>query len=530
MREHVTQQSRVSPKVEAGKKTEFSTNRLSYRTPFLCAIQHRGDAPKSGFARASNLSKCFGCLLGLILLGFTGGAHAVTIAWNAVTNVPVSGYRVYQGNSSGLYTRSTNVGNTTQAVINGLSNGVKYYFAATAVNSSGMESAYSAEVAYTVPLTNSGLPTIQLTSPVAGAVFTEPASVSLAASVLSNGHTLTKVQFYNGTTLLGASTTAPYSYAWNNVPAGNYSVSARLLYDQSGTIDSPAVAVSVGSSRPPPPTGPTVVLTSPTNGAAFGIAANINLAAGVTANGFTISKVQFYSGSNLVSEATAAPYSAVWTNPTAGTYTLIARAVYGAGSTMDSPPVSIIVTNPAGLPPPWLTRDIGIPGAAGNVTVANGDYTVSGAGTIGGTGDSFRFLYQPLSADGEIRAQLTSFANAGSSGLAGVMIRESLSAGSRFAFMGVSPSGTFSTQRRTRTYGKASSGTYGNGKFPSVWVRLVRTGSTIKGYSSADGANWTLVDYRTVSMLSQIYIGLAVDSGQSSTLGTAAFSNVTAIP
>jgi Big-like domain-containing protein/fibronectin type III domain protein len=529
MREQSVEPNRVSLKVEAGKKAEFSTNRLSYRTPFLCAIQHRIDVPKTGFARASRLAKCFGCFLGLILLG-SGGAHAVTLAWNAVTNVPVSGYRVYQGNSSGIYTRSTNVGNATQAVINGLTNGVTYYFAATAVSSNGVESGYSGELVYTVPLTTNGLPTIQLTAPVAGAVFTEPASVSLAVSVVANGQTVTKVQYYNGTTLLGESTAAPYSFTWNNVLAGNYSVSARLLYDASGVANSPAVAVSVGSSRPPPPAGPAVALTSPTNGASFAASANINLGAGVTANGFTISKVQFYIGASLVSESTAAPYTAIWSNATAGTYTLIARAVYGAGSTTDSPPVSITVTNAGGLPPPWLTRDVGTISAAGNVSVASGAYTVSGAGTLGGFSDAFRFLYQPLSGDGEIRAQITSFASAASSGLAGVMIRESLTAGARYGFLGVSASGTFSTQQRMRTYGKATTGTHGAGKFPSVWVRLVRKGNTLTSYSSADGVTWALVDSRSVGMASQIYLGLAVASGQSSRVGTAAFSNVTAVP
>ena len=46
-------------------------------------------------------------------------------------------------------------------------------------------------------------PTIALTAPVNGASYTAPATINLAASVTANGHTITKVQFYNGATLLG---------------------------------------------------------------------------------------------------------------------------------------------------------------------------------------------------------------------------------------------------------------------------------------------------------------------------------------
>jgi hypothetical protein len=528
MREHSAEPNRSNSRIEAAKKHVLSAANSSERKPFLCAMQHSLGGPKPRFKRVGNFSSHFSCLLAVIVLYAAGGARAVTLGWNSVTNVPVSGYRVYQGKSSRLYTQSTNVGNVTQATINGLSNGVTYYFAATAVSSSGVESDFSAEFAYTVPLTTNTAPTIQLTSP-GGTLFTEPASVSLAASVVPNGHAVTKVQFYNGSALLGESSTAPYSYTWNNVLAGNYNVTARLIYDQGSVLDSSPVAIGVVAGRPPPSDGPTVVLTSPTNGSALLAQTEIDLAAAVTLNGFTVSKVQFYSGSNLLSESTTSPFTAVWTNATPGTYTLTARAIYDAGSTTDSPPVTIIVTDPAALPPPWLTSDIGTK-LAGNATTSNGVYTLSGAGTISGSLDGFRFLYQPLSANGEIRAQITSFSNGGSGGLAGVMIRENLTAGSKYSAMGIAPDGTIWVQRRTKTNSKVSGGTYGTRKIPNAWVRVVRTINGLASYSSSDGVSWALVDSRSVSMASEIYIGLIVDSGQSGALANATFANVRAVP
>ena len=65
-------------------------------------------------------------------------------------------------------------------------------------DTNGLESDYSAEVSYTVPLPTNNSPAIALTSPANGSAYVAPATISLAASVTANGHTITQVQFYNG--------------------------------------------------------------------------------------------------------------------------------------------------------------------------------------------------------------------------------------------------------------------------------------------------------------------------------------------
>ena len=61
-------------------------------------------------------------------------------------------------------------------------------------------------------------------------------------------------------------------------------------------------------------------------------------------------------------------------------------------------------------------------------------------------------------------------------------------------------------------------------------MRLVRTSSTFDGYQSTDGTNWLQVNSRSITMATNIYVGLAVASGSSSTLSTATFTNVTVVP
>ena len=76
----------------------------------------------------------------------TADAAQVTLAWNANTESNLAGYRIYYGTTSRDYDWSINVGKVTNYTVPNLTNGVTYYFAAKAYNTSGQESAYLLEV------------------------------------------------------------------------------------------------------------------------------------------------------------------------------------------------------------------------------------------------------------------------------------------------------------------------------------------------------------------------------------------------
>ncbi len=96
-------------------------------------------------------------------------------------------------------------------------------------------------------------PTVTLTSPAAGATYSAGATVPLAATAAANdGASITKVEFYSDTTLLGTDTTAPYSFGWTGVTAGDYSLYAKAYDSQGATAESTPVGVHVAS-------GPAVV-------------------------------------------------------------------------------------------------------------------------------------------------------------------------------------------------------------------------------------------------------------------------------
>jgi regulation of enolase protein 1 (concanavalin A-like superfamily) len=182
------------------------------------------------------------------------------------------------------------------------------------------------------------------------------------------------------------------------------------------------------------------------------------------------------------------------------------------------------------FPAPWQTADIGSPNSQGSAEYFNYTYTVKGAGTIGGTADTFRFAYQTLSGDGQIIARIALPQNTGTGARVGVMIRDALTPDSPFAFIGVDGSGNFYWQRR-RYYGSGHNTTAaGSGTAPSLWVKVTRSGSTFRGYKSTDGANWTIINSMGITMGTTVYVGLAVSSGDGTTLNTTVFDNVTVGP
>jgi len=76
-------------------------------------------------------------------------AATVSLGWNANPEPNIAGYRVYYGTAAAPFANLIDVGLPTATIIN-LENGVTYTFAVTPYNTSGVESAYSQPVSYTV--------------------------------------------------------------------------------------------------------------------------------------------------------------------------------------------------------------------------------------------------------------------------------------------------------------------------------------------------------------------------------------------
>jgi alpha-tubulin suppressor-like RCC1 family protein len=91
-------------------------------------------------------------------------------------------------------------------------------------------------------------PTVTLTAPAAGAVFNAPATITLAATASDSDGSVAKVEFFQGTTKLGESTTALFTYTWSGVVPGSYILSAKATDNQGATAQSATVSITVQSA------------------------------------------------------------------------------------------------------------------------------------------------------------------------------------------------------------------------------------------------------------------------------------------
>lgn len=91
-------------------------------------------------------------------------------------------------------------------------------------------------------------PAVSITSPANNASFSAPASISIQANATDSDGSIAKVEFFNGGTKLGESTSAPYSFTWANVAAGTYTLTAKATDNANGATTSGAVTVVVGTT------------------------------------------------------------------------------------------------------------------------------------------------------------------------------------------------------------------------------------------------------------------------------------------
>lgn len=197
----------------------------------------------------------------------------------------------------------------------------------------------AATTSSSVAVTVNAPPAVSIATPSSGATFTAPASITISASAADSDGSVSKVDFYNGATLIGTATAAPYAFTWSTVPAGAYSLTAKATDNRGAVTTSGAVSVTVTGAN----ASPSVTLTAPTNGATFNAPASITLSATASDSDGSISKVEFYNGTSLLRTDTTSPYSFSWTGVAAGSYTLTAKATDNKGATTTSAPVGISV-------------------------------------------------------------------------------------------------------------------------------------------------------------------------------------------
>lgn len=148
-----------------------------------------------------------------------------------------------------FFSGSTKLGEDTTSPYSFLWNNVSagnYILSAKAIDNLG-----STGTSSSIHIAVNDAPVVSLTAPADHSTFTTPVNITLEASASDSNGTVSKVEFFAGTTKLGEDTTGPYSLVWNNVSAGNYALTAKATDDQNAATTSNAVNITVQAGRVP---------------------------------------------------------------------------------------------------------------------------------------------------------------------------------------------------------------------------------------------------------------------------------------
>ena len=92
-------------------------------------------------------------------------------------------------------------------------------------------------------------PSVAITNPTDGAVFSEPANVTIQATATNSAGTVTNVQFLVGSTVLSNRTALPYVAVASSLAAGSYTLSA-IASESGGAKATNAVGITVVTPLP----------------------------------------------------------------------------------------------------------------------------------------------------------------------------------------------------------------------------------------------------------------------------------------
>ena len=298
-----------------------------------------------------------------------GAGNAATLSWTASGDPDIASYRIYKGTSANPTTQYASVPHPgTSYTDRPLPRGITLCYRIKAIDTAGNESAYSADLCYTVPNGGPSEPTVV-------AAATSSTKKPLITGTSDPG---TTVAIYDGASLLQAGITVDGNGNWSWRPSTDlttgfheYSAVATEISTSIGSSQSPGVVQEIISGDVTPPTFTSITTTTPTGsyraGTVIPLAVKFNEAMDVDTTGGT-PRIALTLGASTV----YAPYaSGLGTDTLVFNYTVVSPNTTSALDYASTTALELrggVITDLAGNLPVSLA--LPAPGAAGSIAAA----------------------------------------------------------------------------------------------------------------------------------------------------------------
>jgi hypothetical protein len=174
-------------------------------------------------------------------------------------------------------------------------------------------------------------PSVSLTGPAADAQFTQGDNINITANAADADGTISKVEFFNGSTLLGTDTTSPYSFAWTTAPLGISSLTAKATDDKGTVTVSAGVTINIDEKESNAilieVAIPEVIIVTPVNNQEFDAGTTIELMVMFQGSDESVKKVEYYVGSQLIGSSITSPFGFTWQTAGVGQHNIVVKAI-----------------------------------------------------------------------------------------------------------------------------------------------------------------------------------------------------------
>ncbi|TQV86554.1 glycosyl hydrolase family 18 protein [Aliikangiella coralliicola] len=158
-----------------------------------------------------------------------------------------------------------------------------------------------------------GCPNVRITSPSSNDHFAPGSNIVIEVAASDADGSITKVDYYANGNQIGSSSSAPFSFTWNNVAEGTYDLTATAYDNNNNNKESPKVRIAVNEDH----LRPEVSITKPDDQIVQDQLASVTLEASAVYDNGNITSVEFAIGNTTINGSSSGNnlYSAQW-NPT----------------------------------------------------------------------------------------------------------------------------------------------------------------------------------------------------------------------
>lgn len=470
------------------------------------------------------------CLTYLLLFTFHAGLRAeeVSLSWNDNSDNE-NGFNIERAVGDGGFVSIAQVGVDVQSFSDSTAEaGVQYRYRVNAFNEYGSSEYTNVAAHYiNVPPVLSSLDSLNLeenktSGPIAFTVSDfETNAADLSVDVSSDNPELIDG---SGAELGGEGETRSLKLSPKLDASGEATITVSVSDGEDSTSSTFTLSVS-------PFRFPTIDLNLQTIGSS--VRANEDFVLSSEVSDYSlVTSVSYLIDGEILDTLSEPPYSANFSISEVGPYTLSAVAsILGRDETVSSE-----IAVEVGLAP--SSADL----VSGLSTLSVGDVSKSGSasydveldgismsddvGIIGGRFDSHRYYYLMASEDLVFETKISDFKSASAGTVAGLMIRTALYDKSAHASLLFDSESKLVVRSRESFGDTTESAIVREGVSNSVWLRMERTGSTLRfSARELEGADWELLSEATLDLGSNVFVGFALAGGSDSELAEARFNN-----